>query len=74
MEKTHIITSVTPLIDESWKRYWCKVRARKKANEQYGQGRTYSVSEMKAKFNIETPDACKNLLNKECKVIYDLEF
>lgn len=74
MDKTHVITSSTPLIDESGKWYWCKVRAKKKANEQYGQWRTYSVSEMKAKFNIESPDACKNLINKECKVIYDLEF
>lgn len=74
MEKTHIITSAIPLIDEENKFYGCKVRAKKKANEKYGQGRTYSVSELKSKFKIETPDQCRNLINKECKVVYDLEF
>jgi hypothetical protein len=74
MEKTHVISSVTPLIDTDWKWYWCKVRAKKKANDQYGQWRTYSVTEMKTLFKIESPEACKNLLNKECRVIYDLDF
>lgn len=74
MEKTHTISSVTPLIDENGKWYWCKVRAKRNDKPEYWQGRTYSIWEMKTKFNIETAEACKNLLNKPCKVIYDLEF
>lgn len=74
MDKTHVITSATALIDSEWKWYWCKVRAKKKANEQYGQWRTYSVSELKTLFKIESPEACRNLINKECTVVYDLKF
>lgn len=74
-EKTHTITSVTPLFDDEWVFYWCKVRARSDKNEQYGQSKTYSVKDLKNKFKIENAESCKtNLLNKKCRVTYDLEF
>lgn len=75
MEKTHTITSVTPLFDDDETFYACKVWARSDKNENYGQSKTYSVKELKNKFKIENAESCKTvLLNKKCKVVYDLEF
>lgn len=75
MEKTHTITSVTPLFDSDWAFYGCKVRARSDKNEQYGQSKTYSVKDLKTLFKIENAESCKTtLLNKKCRVVYDLEF
>lgn len=74
-EKTHTITSVTPLYDEDWTFYACKVRARSDKNENYWQSKTYSVKELKNKFKIENAESCKTaLLNKKCSIKYDLEF
>jgi len=74
-EKTHTITSVTPLFDEDGTFYWCKVRAKSDKNEKYGQSKTYSVKELKNKFKIEKAEDCKTtLLNKKCSIKYDLEF
>lgn len=74
-ETTHTITSVTPLFDEDWTFYWCKVRARSDKNEKYGQSKTYSTKELKNKFKIENAESCKTtLLNKKCSIKYDLEF
>lgn len=74
-EKTHTITSVSPLFDEDGTFYACKVRARSDKNENYGQSKTYSVKELKAKFKIERAEDCKTtLLNKKCSIKYDLEF
>lgn len=74
-EKTHTITSVTPLYDDDWTFYACKVRARSDKNENYGQSKTYSVKELKNKFKIENAESCKTvLLNKKCSIKYDLEF
>ena len=74
MEKTHVITSATAIYDEQGKWFAVKVRARSKKNEKYGQSKTYSPAEMKAKFNIESPENVKNLINKECNISYDLVF
>lgn len=74
-EKTHTITSVTPLFDDDGVFYACKVRARSNKNEQYGQSKTYSAKELKNKFKIENAESCKTaLLNKQCSIKYDLEF
>ena len=74
-EKTHTITSVTPLFDDDGQFYACKVRARSNKNENYGQSKTYSAKELKNKFKIENADSCKTtLLNKPCRVTYDLAF
>lgn len=74
-EKTHTITSVTPLFDEDGVFYACKVRARSDKNEKYGQSRTYSAKELKNKFKIENAEGCKaQLLNKKCSIKYELEF
>ena len=75
MEKTHTITSVNPLFDSDGTFYACKVRARSNKNENYGQSRTYSAKELKNLFKIENAESCKTtLLNKQCRVVYDLEF
>lgn len=74
-EKTHTITTVTPLFDEDWTFYACKVRARSDKNEKYGQSRTFSAKELKNKFKIENADSCKSyFLNKKCSIKYELEF
>ena len=74
-ETTHTITSVNPLFDDDGTFYACKVRARSDKNENYWQSRTYSAKELKNKFKIENAESCKtNLLNKKCRVVYDLEF
>lgn len=74
-EKTHTITSVTPLYDDDGTFYACKVRARSDKNENYWQSKTYSVKELKNKFKIENAESCKTaLLNKKCSIKYDLEF
>lgn len=74
MEKTNVITSATAIYDENGKRFAVKVRAKSKRNEKYGVSKTYSPAEVKAKFNIETPEQVKNLINKECNVSQDLVF
>lgn len=75
METTHTITTVTPLFDSDNVFYACKVRARSDKNEKYWQSRTYSAKELKTLFKIENAESCKTvLLNKKCKVKYDLEF
>lgn len=74
MEKTHVITSATAIMDEQWKWFAVKVRAKSKKNEKYGVSKTYSPTECKAKFQIETPEQVKNLINRECNVSQDLVF
>jgi len=74
MEKTHVITNATAIYDETWKWFAVKVFARSKKNENFGVSKTYSPSEMKSKFQIETPEQVKNLLNRECKVRQELDF
>lgn len=74
MEKTHVITSATAIYDEQGKWFAVKVRARSKKNEKYGVSKTYSPTEVKAKFSIESPENVKNLINKECNVSQDLVF
>lgn len=74
-EKTHTITNVTPLFDDDWVFYGCKIRARSDKNEKYWQSKTYSVKDLKTRFKIENAESCKSiLLNKKCSISYDLVF
>ena len=74
-EKTHTITTVTPLFDDDGTFYACKVRAKSDKNEKYWQSKTFSAKELKAKFKIEKAEECKPyFMNKKCSIKYELEF